>query len=160
MITEKEELEKMFKKASKPADAMPLIKFMMESKGKINEEERKGFMDAIMEGARKGGEILLKRLEFEGIMSQREIEYFLFKHDLAANDMDSVLMGYFNKRDGTFPKDEEVIIVTMSNNKIYEHRKVIEKTFEGITILSCEEATKRMMEKEAVEKLTRNKKQR
>ena len=125
------------KERTKPVDALPLIKAMIKSRDKMDDNKRKEILKALTEGFKKSGEMLLNRCFLENIMTEKEWKELSLKYNLIESDMSPILQCYFNKKDKV--TKDEIIVVTMNNTSIFKHRDVLKKRFD-VKIVSTEEA--------------------
>ena len=139
----KQRLEKL-KKASKPVDAIPLIKFMLDGKGKFTKEQKDKFIGSLHSGFEESGKMFLDRAILEKVITEKEAEEL--KKMFTLSDFGTVLQEYFSKKDGHIKKDTKVKVLTVENTTIFKHRDMIKKRF-GVDIISA---------KEGVEELKKN----
>jgi len=140
----KDKIEKI-KEMTRPVDARPLMKFMLESGGKLSEGEKKEFLSKLNEGFDEAGKLFLDRCFTEGVMLEKEYLEIKEKYCLEDTDFGVVLQAYFLKKDGVLNLEEKAVIATMPHSNIFKCRDFILKRF-GVVVLSAEECIKVMYE--------------
>ena len=131
----KEKIEEL-KKDTKPVDGLPLLKFLMDSKDKITDEEREVILRCISKSNMVVGEKLLMRAFYEKLMTEEEWKnYKIIGFKLL--DICPILQAHFVRKDNN---NERAIIVTASDNIVYRYKDILTKKF-NIEIKTIKEAT-------------------
>ena len=126
------------KRKTRPVDALPLIKYMLDNRESMGVEERKNFIDGLKEGFEKASMVLLDRCFTEGLMT--EIEYLDIKERYHLEDTDfcTVLQAYFSIVDGFVKDSDKCYLATVDTSNIYKCKEFIFQRF-GVDVRSVQE---------------------
>ncbi len=128
----KQRLERL-KKASKPVDAMPLIKHMMSDS--TTKQQKEEIMKGIRKASEEVGKMLLDRAIYENVITEKECVDLLKIFE--PSDFASILQAYFNRKDGEVKKDEKIVVMTSKESIAFKKRELIKKKFN--VDISCAE---------------------
>ena len=140
------------KKMAKPTDAMPLIRFIYESRDKLSMEDRQKICDILEESSLKIGQVLLDRALSDGTMTDEM--WIKYKGlGLDERDMCSILQGYYGRKDG-YLKDNRIVIVSSPDTAQYENRELLCEAFD-VEIVDPKEATEILKEEAKKDELSK-----
>ena len=128
---------------TKPVDATPMIKLLMETKTKLTREEREQFLKALIKGFRETGYMLIDRAIIEGKLTEKEYKHMSEELGLKPEDLSPILQGYYHNKDAG--EDDTPIVVTMPETPIYKNKEMLQKKFE-VKIVTPKQAIKLMEE--------------
>lgn len=116
------------KQKTKPVDAMPLIKFMMEKGKKLTDKQRDTFINILSKGFNETGRMLVDRALTEEIFTEKEYLQIRKKCKIEDSDFGTILQAYFSKKDEKI--NDDLIVVTTDETNIFKNRKFLEKRFD------------------------------
>jgi hypothetical protein len=134
------------KRKTRPVDAMPLIKAMLDNRNTMTSDDKKKFIDVMKDSFEKTALLLLDRCFTEGLMT--EVEYFDIKekYHLEYSDFCTVLQAYFSIIDGFVKKGDKCYLATVDDSNIYKCKEFIFQRF-GVDVKSVQECIE-IMEKD------------
>ena len=136
------------RKATKPIDAAPLFKMMMDNPCK-SDEEREELRKRVERGFESAGELLLERAYLEKVLTPFEFSCIFTKYGLDIKDLGVVLQGYFGSKDKKL-KGDKVHVLTMPDTSIYKAKKFIKERF-GINVILISDLMEKCYEEDPEE---------
>ena len=113
---------------TKPTDALPLLQFLMDEKGKLSQKEKDDIINTIHKSHNEQGKKYVDRAIEEDIMTKQEWKQFK-ELGFSYADISQILFGVLSKKDGHYKNNERMVLLSTKDSVSYKHRDLVLKKF-------------------------------